>query len=174
MRKAAASFTGATGPLVSALQKATDLDRDGYSSILGGGDCDDFDRDVHPGAFDWPDDGIDQDCNGHEATLAATPIAPFAAVPASLPPDLNVVLITIDALRADHVGAYGYARPTTPRLDQLARESALFVDAWSHAPSTRYSIPAILTGRYPSTIAQDARLHWPPQYCPKTDYCPRC
>src|SRR5205814_2225035 len=97
VRKAAIAFTGAAGPLVGALQRATDLDRDGYSSILGGGDCDDFDRQVHPGAFDWPDDGIDQDCNGHEATLAPAPPAPFAPPPPSVPRDLNVVLITIDA-----------------------------------------------------------------------------
>jgi arylsulfatase A-like enzyme len=134
--------------------------------VLGGGDCDDFDREVHPGAFDWPDDGVDQDCNGHQATLTTPAPAPFAAVPASVPAQPNVVLITIDALRADHLGAYGYSRPTTPRLDALAKQSALFLDAWAHAPSTRYSIPAILTGRYPSAIATDARLHWPPQILP--------
>ena len=166
VRKAAIAFTGATGPLVGALQAATDFDRDGYSSILGGGDCNDLDKEVHPGAFDWPDDGIDQDCNGHEATLAAPPRPPFAVVPPSLPRDLNVIVITIDALRADHVGAYGYPRPTTPRLDALAAQSALFTDAWAHAPSTRYSVPAILTGRYPSTIATNLS-HWPPAILPE-------
>ena len=75
VRKAAISFTGATGPLVQLIQAATDLDRDGYSSVLGGGDCNDFDREVHPGAFDCPDDGIDQDCNGHQATAMPTPRA---------------------------------------------------------------------------------------------------
>ena len=53
VRKAAIAFTGATGPLVGLIQSATDLDHDGYSSVLGGGDCNDFDRDVHPGAFDF-------------------------------------------------------------------------------------------------------------------------
>jgi arylsulfatase A-like enzyme len=163
VRKSAVAFTGLTPPLVAGLHAVTDLDRDGYSSILGGGDCDDLDPEVHPGAFDWPDDGIDQNCNQHQATLQTPPRAPFAAVPPSLPGDLNVVLITIDALRADHVGAYGYARPTTPRLDALARESTLFADAWAHAPSTRYSIPAILTGRYPSAIHSDPVIHWPPK-----------
>ena len=167
VRKAAIAFTGATGPLVQLVQAATDLDHDGYSSVLGGGDCNDFDRDVHPGAFDFPDDGVDQDCNGHQATATPPPRAPWAAVPASVPKDLNVVVITIDALRADHVGAYGYKRNTTPRLDALARESVLFAEGWAHAPSTRYSIPAIQTGRYPSSIAQSAALHWPPQILPE-------
>src|SRR5207248_8455539 len=125
----------------------------GYSSVLGGGDCDDLDAQVHPGAFDWPDDGIDQDCNGHQAVLAPPPPRRYAPVPASVPERPNIVLLTIDALRADHVGAYGYARPTTPNLDALARESVLFKSGWAHAPSTRYSVPAILIGRYPSTIA---------------------
>jgi choline-sulfatase len=165
VRKAASSFTGASGPIIGVLQRATDFDGDGYSSILGGGDCDDFDRDVHPGALDWPDDGIDQDCNGHSATLTTPAAAPWATPPA-LPPDVNVVLITIDALRSDHVGAYGYPRATTPRLDALARESTRFGDAWAHAPSTRYSIPAILSGRYPSTIATGL-AHWPPNVLPE-------
>jgi arylsulfatase A-like enzyme len=166
VRKSAAAFTGATAPLVAVIHAATDLDRDGYSSVLGGGDCNDFDRSVHPGAFDWPDDGIDQDCNGHEATL--TPPAPraWAEVPASVPRDLNVLMLTIDALRADHVGAYGYARATTPNLDALAKESILFENGWAHAPSTRYSVPAILTGRYPSTIAV-GNAHWPPNVLPE-------
>jgi arylsulfatase A-like enzyme len=78
-------------------------------------------------------------------------------------------LVTIDALRADHVGAYGYARPTTPNLDAIAKEGVLFKEGWAHAPSTRYSVPAILIGRYPSTIAvnDDPRNHWPPEVLPE-------
>lgn len=167
VRKAAVSFTGATAPLVGLLQRAADLDGDGYASILGGGDCDDFDRAIHPGAFDWPDDGVDQDCNGHQATLHLAAAAPFAPLPASMPQHPNVLLITIDALRADHLGSYGYRRPTSPRLDELARQSIRFADAWAHAPSTRYSIPAILAGRYPSAIATDGQLHWPPAILPE-------
>jgi arylsulfatase A-like enzyme len=157
-------------PLVTrGVQLVADFDRDGFSSVLGGGDCDDFDPDVHPGAFDWPDDGIDQNCNGHQATLAAPPPRHYAAVPPSVPEKPNVILITIDALRADHMGAWGYRRPTTPALDALAAESTRFSRAFSHAPSTRYSVPAILTGRYPSQIAvnNDPRNHWPPQVLPE-------
>ena len=166
VRKAAIAFTGATGPLVQLVQAATDLDHDGYSSVLGGGDCNDFDRDVHPGAFDFPDDGVDQDCNGHQATATPPPRAPYAPVPASVPKDLNVLVITIDALRADHLGTYGYKRNTSPRLGALAKESVVFANGWAHAPSTRYSIPAIQTGRYPSSIAT-ALTHWPPAILPE-------
>lgn len=165
VRKAASQLTGLTTPIVRALHAATDLDRDGYASILGGGDCDDFDRDVHPGALDWPDDGVDQDCNGHAATLAPRPPRRHLAHTPTVDKP-NVLLITLDALRADHVSAYGYRRPTTPHLDALAQEGVLFKNAWAHAPSTRYSIPAILTGRYPSTIAVGA-ANWPPNLLPE-------
>ena len=167
-RKAAAQ-TGLGPHLAQAVQLMSDLDRDGYSSLLGGGDCNDLDARVHPGAFDWPDDGIDQDCNGHEATLAGPVSRHYAEVPPTVPERPNVLLLTLDALRADHVSAYGYSRQTTPRLDALAADGALFANAWSHAPSTRYSVPAILIGRYPSTIAvnNDPRVHWPPQVLPE-------
>ncbi len=165
----ATSLVGLAPQLVRGIQRASDLDRDGYSSLLGGGDCNDLDRRVHPGAFDCPDDGIDQDCNGHEATLVATEQRTYAAVPAEVPEAPNVILLSIDALRADHLSAYGYARPTSPNLDALARDGVRFENGWSHAPSTRYSVPAILTGRYPSTIAvnNDPRVHWPPLVLPE-------
>jgi arylsulfatase A-like enzyme len=58
---------------------------------------------------------------------------------------MNTVLITIDSLRADHVGAYGYNRNTTPRIDELAEDSHLFENAIAHACATRPSFPSILT-----------------------------
>jgi arylsulfatase A-like enzyme len=165
----ATSLVGLAPHLVRGIQLATDLDGDGYSSVLGGGDCNDLDRRVHPGAFDWPDDSIDQDCNGHQATLAPRPPRVYAPVPDAVPAQPNVLLITLDALRADHVSAYGYNRHTTPNLDALAQAGVRFEHGWAHAPSTRYSVPAILSGRYPSTIAvnNDPRVHWPPQVLPE-------
>jgi len=61
----------------------------------------------------------------------------------------NVVLITIDTLRADHVGAYGYVRARTPALDALAAGGAMFERAYAAAPITLPSHASILTGRYP-------------------------
>ena len=59
----------------------------------------------------------------------------------------DVVLIVVDTLRADHLGAYGYARPTSPRIDRLADHGALFESAWSAAPWTLPSVMSIVTGR---------------------------
>ena len=63
----------------------------------------------------------------------------------------NLVLITIDTLRADHVGAYGYQRSHTPAVDSLGRGGTGFVfeHAFAAAPITLPSHATILTGRYP-------------------------
>src|ERR1700758_1827413 len=61
----------------------------------------------------------------------------------------NVILITIDTLRADHVGCYGYADIKTPTLDGLAADGVLFERAISQVPLTWPSHAVILTGTYP-------------------------
>lgn len=78
-------------------------------------------------------------------------VAPIAAVSASRS-RLNVVVVTIDTLRADRVGAWGYPLPTTPTLDALADEPrvTLFEQAWSAAASTIPSISALFTSVAPS------------------------
>lgn len=59
------------------------------------------------------------------------------------------ILISIDTLRADHLGCYGYARPTSPFLDELARRATLFEEAYAPYPSTLVSHMSIFTGLYP-------------------------
>lgn len=61
----------------------------------------------------------------------------------------RVVLLTIDTLRVDHVSCYGYRRPTTPFLDRLAREGALFERAMSTISHTAPSHTSLLTGLPP-------------------------
>ncbi len=63
----------------------------------------------------------------------------------------NLVLITIDSLRADHLGAYGYTRPTSPELDTFAREAVVVTDAVAQAPYTKASIATLMTGLFPTT-----------------------
>ena len=66
-------------------------------------------------------------------------------------PARNVIVVSLDTVRADHLGAYGYARrPTSPELDAWARQGALFLNAMGPAPGTLSSQMALLTGRYPS------------------------
>jgi arylsulfatase A-like enzyme len=58
-----------------------------------------------------------------------------------------VLLLTIDTLRADHMGAYGYVRHTSPHMDALARQGILFERAFTYWPKTRGSFVALMTGR---------------------------
>ena len=62
---------------------------------------------------------------------------------------VNVVLITIDTLRADHVGCYGYKQITTPNIDSLAADGVRFDQAFAVVPVTLPSHTAMLTGTYP-------------------------
>ena len=58
----------------------------------------------------------------------------------------DIVLIVLDAARADHFGAYGYLRQTSPNIDQLAENSLLFENVYATAPYTQSSMATMLTG----------------------------
>lgn len=60
----------------------------------------------------------------------------------------DLLLVTIDALRADHLGAYGYERPTSPAIDALAKEGVVFEYAYAPTPHTSYSVTSLMTGKY--------------------------
>ncbi len=64
----------------------------------------------------------------------------------------NVILITIDALRPDHLSCYGYPLPTSPHIDALAAESSLFANAISVSPFTLGAVPCMMTSLYPGQI----------------------
>jgi arylsulfatase A-like enzyme len=69
-----------------------------------------------------------------------------------LSPRTSIVLLTIDALRADHLGAYGYPRDTSPALDAFAKDATVFERAYSQEAKTKGSIPSLFTSRWPSEI----------------------
>ncbi len=61
----------------------------------------------------------------------------------------NLVLVIIDTIRADHLSAYGYRRPTSPNLDRLASRALLFKNAFSASTWTLPSTASLMTGLYP-------------------------
>ena len=61
----------------------------------------------------------------------------------------RVILISIDTLRADHLGCYGYARDTSPRIDELAADGILFENCITQTGHTLPTFTTIMTGRYP-------------------------
>jgi len=69
--------------------------------------------------------------------------------PAEKAPLTNIVLISIDTLRADHLGCYGYFRDTSPHMDAFARESIFFEQAYAPMATTLPSHVSMLTGLYP-------------------------
>ena len=82
---------------------------------------------------------------GGDWLLEARSVAKLPAAATDAP---NVVVIVVDTLRADHLSSYGYARPTTPNIDRIATEGALFENAVATSSWTFPSHASLLTGRY--------------------------
>lgn len=62
----------------------------------------------------------------------------------------NIVVVLVDALRADRLSSYGYERPTSPNIDALAGEGVRFSNAYAHGNRTIISTPSLFTSMYPS------------------------
>lgn len=130
----------------------TDFDRDGASHLLGGSDCAPFDASRAPGNLDEPENGLDEDCSGRDTTWPG--LEKRAGHPMIERPKFNILMISIDALRADHLGAYGYPRKTSPNIDRLAAQSVRFSRAFSASTKTIEALPSLISGLYPSNIAR--------------------
>ncbi|MFH2000626.1 MAG: sulfatase, partial [Planctomycetota bacterium] len=72
----------------------------------------------------------------------------------------NILLLVVDALRADHLSGYGYERPTTPHLDAHAREGVRFTNALAQSSWTIPSTATLLTGQYSYTHGLYDAYHW--------------
>ncbi len=69
-----------------------------------------------------------------------------ASGPPTRPP--NIVFVLLDAARADHFGCYGYPKPTTPAIDKIAAQGAVFLNAFAPGMQTHESMPLIMSSRY--------------------------
>ena len=141
--------------LIDSIRYANDLDRDGYGSLLGENDCAPFDSKINPDAKDIPDDGIDQNCDGHDFTLTTIPVpaGDVLPVPAPFKKEWNVLFLTVDATRYDSTTFGGSLdlpkhRDTTPRLAELVKKSTSFTFCNAPSAGTMASIPAIITSKY--------------------------
>ncbi|HEY4179091.1 MAG TPA: sulfatase-like hydrolase/transferase [Kofleriaceae bacterium] len=161
-RAALAHTDGHARELVRTWRHMFDRDGDGSSPYFGGGDCNDSNRDVHPGAIDKPGDGIDQDCDGADAqedrvaTVTVTPIDDASDAKTwrskqpmlAKTPQMNVLMITIDALRFDMLAPDAVDRKEMPNLTQLLDDSVWFQHAIAPASGTDISLTTLLTGRF--------------------------
>lgn len=86
-------------------------------------------------------------------TLVLGTVLVLAACRPTAPPEPpNVILVLVDTLRAENLSLYGYHRPTSPRLEELAASAAVFLEARSQAPCTFPSANSILTGEFPQAF----------------------
>jgi arylsulfatase A-like enzyme len=152
--------------LLRVARRLADRDHDGYAARLAGGDCDDHDASVYPGAEETPGNGIDEDCDG--ADEPAEPPPPPGPEPASAtapaapqPPtgeartkeadafrfQGNLLVITIDTLRSDRLDP-----ERMPNTFALAQKGVVFKRAYAQAPNTPRSFPSFLTSRFPSEV----------------------
>jgi arylsulfatase A-like enzyme len=90
---------------------------------------------------------------GLAAGLLAVLLAPGARAAGSsgASPRPNLILVTLDTTRADHLGAYGYPRPTSPALDRLAADSVVYTRAYSTSSWTLPAHASLFTGKFPKT-----------------------
>ncbi|MBN1824620.1 MAG: sulfatase [Candidatus Eisenbacteria bacterium] len=88
--------------------------------------------------------------NGRVAAAAIAAALALLSCGGEPPPRPNILLVSIESLRADHVGCYGYGRPTTPNVDRLAREGTVYRHAFSQTSWTLTSHATLFTGLYPT------------------------
>jgi len=130
------------------LSSVADADRDGYSGLLGGGDCAPLDGDIHPGAIEVPGDGVDGNCLGGDPA-AQPPGDTFAVQPAATSYRFrSVVLITVDALRYDRVAGPG----ADPALSELWATGAAFSYAYCPFPGTILSLYSTMASVWPGRV----------------------
>ena len=146
-------------PILALIHRFADRDGDGFAAVLGGADCNDADPLIHPLAREIPGDGIDNDCLGGDAVpvvevpeKAQEKKTEASKIVEMFQEEYHILLVVIDALRADHLGLYGYGRDVSPKIDTWAERAVVFEHAYTTAPNTPQAIPALLTGRYPSQI----------------------
>ena len=144
-----------TRTLLGAGRALLDVDRDGYAALFAGGDCAEFDARVHPGAREIPGNGVDDNCAYGDARRA--PERPEAATMPERPPEVDVVLVTVDSLRADHLQLDGVphrlGRDTTPNLRRWARGAVVFRNAYSPGAWTSVALSSLMRGVYPRRLS---------------------
>lgn len=140
------------------LRKLTDRDKDGFSSLWGGEDCNDTDPKINPNGIEIPNNGIDEDCSGEDLKIDLTKKdnkKDNKSINYNFPKDLSLILITIEALRYDITGYMNYKRRLTPTIDYIASKGVVYKKAYALSSYTGGTIAPLLVGRYPIEMARN-------------------
>jgi arylsulfatase A-like enzyme len=134
------------------MKATTDFDSDGFLGWWGENDCAAWNGRIHPLAYDPQDDGIDQDCDGADGSLAGADPGLGRAdfIVPDAPTACPIFLITLDAVSAKELSIYGGS--AMPLLSRRATQGIVFEWAFSQGPSTRLSVPSMLTSKYDTQI----------------------
>lgn len=81
----------------------------------------------------------------------------------NIPPPEHIIIITLDAVRPDHLGAYGYSRDISPNIDRLARQGIVFLNAYANAPWTKPSVASLFSSHHPNIHRTVDRNHSLPE-----------
>ena len=147
------------GPLYQTISpyyiRIADADGDQFGALMGGADKSPFDPWVYPGAPEIPGNGKDDNCVMGDAPEGFNPPKNpgFVGIPARWKNrKFNILFITLDAVRSDHLSCYGYKRLTSPNIDRLAADGVLFKRSYSNGTGTILSIPSFFSGKYMSQL----------------------
>jgi hypothetical protein len=145
-----------THEILRLLRSHIDLDRDGFSAALGGPDCNDADARINPLVAEIPGNAIDENCDGVVAPMPPPPVPvavdeswrvrPEFQTALAHARDDDVLLLSIDAVRAELVADTPENRRDFPHIFALLDESHVFRRAFSTSASTYVALPTLVTG----------------------------
>lgn len=137
------------------IQKISDRDGDGFSHFFDGGDYDDKNPNRNPIAQEIPSNDIDENSFGGDFKQPLPNFAEVNQKPITKALAKNILFITVDCLRADHLGCYSYSKPLSKNIDQFATKSLVFENGYSLGTNTGHSFSGIARANYGEALFDD-------------------